>query len=122
MRKSLRIESTPPGEAPLWVREKWLGLTLPLARGYEHPRTWLTSGVLSGPKGFVSRLVALVTGRLTRRSGYMVESSAAVAILATKSPDAAAWWRKNTPRLLRPGRYFLFPAEVGRVVDAPHEP
>jgi len=121
MRKSLRIESTPPGEAPLWVREKWLGLTLPLARSYEHPRTWLTSGVLSGPKGFLSRLVALVTGRLTRRSGYMVESSAAVAILATKSPDAAAWWRKNTSRLLRPGRYFLFPAEVARVVDAPDD-
>ena len=121
MRKSLRIESVPPGEAPLWVREQWIGLVLPLAQRKASPRTWLTSGVLSGPRSFLARLVALISGRLERRSGYAVETSTAVAILATTSPQAAAWWRENTPQLLRPGRYFLFPAGVGRVVDAPHE-
>ncbi len=121
MRKSLRIEAIPPGEAPLWVREKWIGVTLPLAPGKESPHAWPSSGVLSGPRNFLSSLIALVTGRLERRTGYLVVSRTAVAILATKSPDAAAWWRTNTPWLLRPGRYFVFPAEVGRVVDAPRE-
>jgi hypothetical protein len=30
--QSVRIIAVPPGEAPLWVREKWVGLTLPLTR------------------------------------------------------------------------------------------
>jgi hypothetical protein len=28
----IRIIAVPPGEAPLWVREKWVGLDLPVAR------------------------------------------------------------------------------------------
>ena len=29
---TIRIIGVPPGEAPLWVREKWVGLELPLTR------------------------------------------------------------------------------------------
>jgi hypothetical protein len=67
----LHIESIPPGEAPLWVRAKWVGLALPLAQRTASPRTFLTSGVRSGPKSLLSRLVALVTGGLERKSGYL---------------------------------------------------
>ena len=119
MKRLLRIEAVPPGEAPQWVRQQWVGLSLPLAGGRSSPRSLLTSGVLSGPKSFLATLAALFGGKLVRRSGYVVDTSAAVAILATKSPEAAAWWRENTPRLVRPGRYFVFPYEVGRIVEAP---
>src|SRR5437660_9122721 len=39
----LRITSVPPGEAPLWVREKWVGLSLPLAQRKAQARSLFTS-------------------------------------------------------------------------------
>jgi len=118
----LRITSAPPGEAPLWVREKWVGLSLPLARCQAGALSVFTSGVLSGPKSFFASIGALLTDRLTRRSGFLVETQAAVAVLAKSSPEAGAWWQQNTPHLLRPRRYFVFPEDVGQVVSGPGAP
>lgn len=115
----LRITSAPPGEAPVWVREKWVGLSLPLARRKAGPLSVFTSGVMSGPKSFFASIGALLTGRLTRRSGFLVETQAAIAVLAKSSPEAAAWWQQNTPHLLRPKRYFVFPEDVGQVMSGP---
>ncbi len=64
----LRITSVPPGEAPLWVREKWVGLSLPLAQRKAQALSLFTSGVLSGPRGFFSSIGALLAGKLERRS------------------------------------------------------
>lgn len=111
----IHITSVPAGEAPLWVREQWVGLDLPLAQRKATPLTFLTSGVLSGPRNFLSFLFALFTGKLERQSGYLVESQAAVAILALKNPDAAAWWRENAPHQLKPNRHFVFQQGVGYV-------
>lgn len=116
MTSMLQITQVPPGEAPLWVREQWIGLVLPLAQRRQSPLAFLTSGVLSGPKTGLSRLAALLTGRLERQSGYRVDAQAAVSILAGRSPEAAAWWRENAPHALRPGRYFVFHRDAGRVV------
>jgi hypothetical protein len=91
---------------------------LPLAQRKQSPVACLTSGVLSGPKTSLSRLAALLTGRLKRASGYLVETQAAVSILAARSPEAAAWWRENVPQMLRPGRYFVFHQDVGHVLAA----
>ena len=63
----VRITATPPGEAPLWVREKWVGLVLPLAPGGSAPGTYLTSGVLSGPQTRLALLIALITKKLERQ-------------------------------------------------------
>src|SRR5262245_6131104 len=119
MKRLLRIEAVPPGEAPQWVREQWVGLALPLVGRQSSPRSVLTSGVLSGPKSVWASVVAMFSGQLRRRTGYLVDTRAAVAILATKSPEAAAWWREHAPRLVRPGRYFVFPYEVGRIMEEP---
>jgi hypothetical protein len=75
--------------------------------------------VLSGPRGFLASVGALLTGRLKRRSGFLVETQAAIAVLAKSSPEAAAWWQQNTPHLLRPKRYFVFPDDVGHVESGP---
>ena len=115
---SLQITQVPPGEAPLWVREQWVGLVLPLAQRRQSPLAFLTSGVVSGPKTGLSRLAALLTGRLKRESGYRVDTQAAVAILAGRRPEAAAWWRENAPHVLRPGRYFVFHRDAGHVLPA----
>ena len=33
----LLVTATPPGEAPLWVREKWVGIELPLMQRWSIP-------------------------------------------------------------------------------------
>jgi hypothetical protein len=108
----VKVVGVPRGEAPLWVREKWVGLELPLARPVTRPRTYLTSGVLSGPRTVWLSLLRLVLGRARRAEGFPVETVAAIAILERTAPDAAAWWRTNTPHLLKPRRYFVFDASA----------
>jgi len=113
----IRIISIPPGEAPLWVRERWVGLELPLADGDHGPRQTCTSGVLSGPR---NRLIALwwaLRGRLKRQTGYAVDAIAAVRILEATAPDAASWWRQNVPRLQRRKRKFLFHQSACQMVN-----
>lgn len=114
----LHITSTPPGEAPLWVREKWVGMSLPLAQRKAAPISVLTSGVLSGPKTFLASLIALTAGRLERQRGYAVETRLAMAALAAHSPEALAWWQENTPHVMQPGRYFIFHGGVGFVGES----
>lgn len=117
--RSIRIVAVPDGEAPLWVREKWRGLELPLARGEDKPDTVHTSGVLSGPRNrFVALLWGLM-GRLKKETGFAVEVAAALDILEPTAPEAARWWRENVPRLMRPRRKFLFHASVCEPVAGP---
>ena len=113
----IRIVRTPPGEAPLWVREKWVGLELPLASDDYRPRHAYTSGVLSGPSNRLIALARLLLGRLPYQSGYAVEAVTAVAILANVAPDAASWWRQNVPRSQRAGRKFMFHSSVCEIVN-----
>lgn len=114
----LQITAVPPGQAPLWVRERWVGLRLPLAQRKSAPISWFTSGVLSGPKGILSCVLAMLTGKFERQSGFAVEVQAAIEALDKHSPDAADWWRRNTPHLLRGKQYFVFLESVGRVVES----
>jgi hypothetical protein len=115
----IRIVSVPPGEAPLWVREKWVGLELPLAYGDSGGRRAITSGALSGPR---NRLIALwwaLRGQLDCKSGYAVDANEAVRILEGTAPEAAAWWRQNVPRLQHRERKFLFAPAACEVVSKP---
>ena len=116
----LRVDFVPPGEAPPWVREKWVGLTLPLAQASPEPKRTTTMGVLSGPRGFFPLLFALLTGRLSTSEGYLVDAAAALSILEAAHPEAAAWWRANTPYLFRRRRRLLFQKGVGTVVQNGH--
>lgn len=106
---SIRIKSTPPGEAPVSIREAWVGLELPLLR--DKPIRYLSSGVLTGPRNFVQKVVHLVTFRLTVRPGFVVPAPTAIDILEKADPVAARWWRENAPNVVFRGRPFLFPPE-----------
>lgn len=108
---TVRITSVPPGEAPLWVREKWVGLELPIC-GPAIPRIHRTVGVVTGPSSLPGRLVAILRGRTQKTPGYMVSVEAALVALEEVSPDAAAWWRANAPGVVRTGRYLVFQETV----------
>lgn len=114
---AVRIVATPPGEAPEDVRGAWVGLVLPL---YRHrrgkPRRIYTAGVLSGPRGVWAAIWAILTGRTKTWFGYTVPAPDAIDLLEAANPDAAAWWRQNTPHLVEPGRFLVFPAEVCEIV------
>jgi hypothetical protein len=91
----VRIVALPPGEAPEQIRKAWVGLELPVA----------------------GRDRNTVVGVLSDRpaagcDGYAVDGAKAVALLAARAPEAAAWWRRNAPHVLVGGYQLVFPAEI----------
>ena len=74
------IIKVPDGEAPLWVRQAWLGITLPCHPFSGPPDSGFDSGVLTGER--VSGM-----GRVS------VPQEQAIQILAKTNPEAAGWWR-----------------------------
>ena len=112
----LRIESTPPGEAPLWVREKWVGLELPLAQASADPVRLYTGGVVSGPRTWWQGIVAWLRGRLEAESGFLVAVIPALEVLERTDPDAAAWWKENAAHVVTSSQKFLFRADACRVL------
>lgn len=86
----IQILKTPPGTAPDWVREEWVGLTLPT---YDITNTNVE-----------------VTGEVVNRLGYCVSKSEALEVLGQSSPEAVEWWRKQTH--LDNSAPFVFAREV----------
>jgi len=101
--RKVRIVAVPPGEAPLWVREKRVGLELPLAQSSARPLTNRAAGVLSGsgPRSIFAALARCFTVGLNRERGFVVEASVAIQILEGTAPEAATWWRPNAPHLFQ---------------------
>ncbi len=111
-RAFIRIIAIPPGEAPEDIRRAWVGVRIPLPLFHGHAKDWRSVGVLTGPKSFFARLLALFSGRFVRRHGYAVSVIEAISALEAANPAAAKWWRENTPRAIGPGKAFVFAAEV----------
>ena len=112
---SIRIISPPPGEAPLEIRQAWVGLELPVLG--KRPIRYLGSGVLTGPMSFIERLMHLITLRLVVKSGYVVPAQRAVEILEAVHPEAARWWHEHAAHAIRAGRKFLFAPECCEYVN-----
>jgi hypothetical protein len=108
----IRIKSTPPGEAPEHIRQAWVGLVIPVPPRFKGRRLGFGFGVLSAPKTFIGSLLGLLCFKGQRDIGYIVESNVAINLLAARSPEAADWWRQNTPQFTAPGKYFMFAAEA----------
>lgn len=62
-------------------------------------------------------LIALLQGKIGRSTGYVVNAKRAVQALETTRPDAADWWRTNTPTLLNGKRNFVFDQKACELVD-----
>lgn len=112
---AIRIVAVPPGEAPYWVREKWIGLELPVER-FADRRRFYGFGVLSIPRQWWKQCFLALFGRAEIIDGYAVEATAALARLDQSSPEAAAWWRANAAAVTGPGRYLIFHGHVCEVV------
>lgn len=108
---NIKIVRRPIGEAPEWVRDAWIGLSLPLA--FKRERGWQSFGVLSGPNRRFPQLWALVIGKASKVEGYLVNAQVAVDRLTKVNPEAAAWWRKQTPELLNGKHCFIFDVNAG---------
>jgi hypothetical protein len=95
MPSRVRMIGVPHGDEPREVRAAWVGLVLPLAPGETGSRP-------QGPSVEGEKLVWV----------YFVDAPAALAILAEREPDAAAWWRENAPERFQPGERLAFAADV----------
>lgn len=106
MANRIRIVRAPAGEAPLWVRERWVGLDLPLLLDREV--TTRGVGVLTGKgrDGLLNSIIWRLTGKTHLLRGYVVKVDDALALLAASSPEAAEWWRSEAPHMI--GRTFVF--------------
>jgi hypothetical protein len=114
---AVEIVAAPIGEAPLWVREAWIGLELPLAWPSDAQRITVY-GVLTMPTSRFGLLWANLLGRRQRVDGYRVTSAEAIHLLGKHRADAAAWWRAEAPAFLEPGMCFVFDAPACRPVYA----
>ena len=103
----IRIVHPPAGEAPDNIRAAWVGLVLPVA-GPQCLVVSRTQGVLSGPRGRLGGILHILLGRTKSERGYRVKSAIAIDCLSKHAPDAAEWWRQNTPHLLKPNGVILF--------------
>ena len=86
---SIRIVSTPPGQAPEWVRKQWVGVEIPLAEQK-------SGGIQMVARG----------GKPENTGGYQVDTIKAVEALQKKSPRAAKWWEENVPLAAIPQLVF----------------
>jgi hypothetical protein len=68
---------------------------------------------MRGRSGSVRQLLRLRSPLL----GYLVDAPAAIAILESAHPEAAAWWKAHAPHFLRPRRKFVFHKGIGTVVE-----
>ena len=109
----IKIVAAPQGPNPLWVREAWIGLFLPVLEGNNQPQHYfvLPEKVgyrATGWKEYFLSLWFRVTGQMGVTEGYPVPSARAIEILAIPRPDAALWWKENASCMLRSGMVFIF--------------
>ena len=94
-RTRIRIVRTPAGEAPLWVREAWVGIEIPLARIEAQGPQFGVCGGDASPENL---------------RGYEVHGAEAMAALRRAGKkDAADWWQEHSelgPHHLVFGRQF----------------
>ena len=112
---AIRIIARPAGEAPAWVRNAWIGVVLETKNS--EPCRLKSLGVLSGPASTFGQFWAIITGRTIDYRGYVVIARDAIDRLETEAPEAAKWWRTNTPTLLSKNRELVFEAEVCELVE-----
>lgn len=106
----VRITSIPPGEAPLWVREKWIGIVL------EGEQYLSSPCIIAGDMGPVGVLTHdYVAGDRDFREAFMTSSAYAIETLRLQEEDAAKWWDENFDKILIPT--FIFPRECFVVIE-----
>lgn len=95
--KVMRITSVPNGQAPLHIREKWIGVEIPFIE-------------MGTPKS-----VGVIDGKpVKRHEAFTVNQTEALTALREKSPEAADWWKNMGFPI--PGIHFTFNIECAEVI------
>jgi hypothetical protein len=96
----VKIVRTPPGEAPLWVREAWVGLEMESVGRAE-------AGELL--------MIGACGGRAVNGDGFRITAQEAMRALGEKREDAKAWWTQRS--VMAPDSELVFATHVCAVVD-----
>ena len=82
--KKVKIIAVPPGQAPEWVRQRWIGAEIPL---------------YGSPEGYDGELSGVMDGTPSSENagGYDVLVEDALTALEQLSQEAANWWRNEWP-------------------------
>ena len=96
----IEIVKTPPGEAPLWVRKRWVGVKL-----------WIDENAPDPDKGTE---IGIRGGKAKNSGGYPVQTYIAIETLAIHDESASIWWTKNVRLDLIPR--FVFAKDVCQVL------
>lgn len=111
--RGIRIDSTPQGEAPIAIRQAWIGLTLPLLEtAPSAPEAMIVEIGFRNPASLLSTVKQRLGFRppTTIWQAYTVQAASALRLLERHSPDAARWWQRNTPWLYQPAQILAFDA------------
>lgn len=102
------VLSPPDGEAPLEIREQWVGVWFPIEpRNMDGPQPETAEGILSGAPSVMP-------------DGVRVSMTNAIAALRSAGRmEAAEWWTAWWEGLGQPFEVLLFERECGRVVSNP---
>ena len=102
----VRFTSVPKGDAPLKIRQKWVGVEVPCLFSHD------------GVPQEGDRLHDVVSGmEIPDYPGYIILQAMAIEELKKKSPFAATWWKKHGfPH--HPIAIFLFSLESAEVVKS----
>ena len=114
--KFIKITSLPHGDAPDWVRNAWIGCSMPCEPECGHIPQPVQSVL---PPKRLSRLLRI--DRFLKHeapqkvAGYSVDTTVALVILRKKSPSAARWfYDRGYPK---DGMAFRFRAEEVTVIE-----
>lgn len=95
--KVMRITSAPNGQAPLHIREKWIGVEIP----------YIEIGTPNAV-GVVDHMP------VKQYEAFTVNQTDALMALRKKSPEAADWWKDMGFPV--PGAYFTFNLKCAEVI------
>ncbi len=99
----IRIIKIPDGEAPIEIRQAWVGLTLPCDPYLGYPDKGLERGVLTNEEA------------PRNRCGFSAPQDEAIAILAQSNPKAATWWKEHG--FPQPDQRFGFAEKEAEIVS-----
>ena len=104
----IRIREVPPGEAPYEIRQKWVGLVLPVAPPTMR-ETYMKS-LLTEPKTYLGIFIASRDEDFLANGAFFVSGPTAIEALLQSSFDAVKWWKRNAPFFQNKRSAFLFSA------------
>ena len=97
----IRIVKIPEGDAPLEIREAWVGLELPCLTKHDESKE---------VKNIISQEI-----RQPRPNCWYVPQDMALEILEEAAPEAAQWWLEHD--YPHPDRFFTFGEDEAELVD-----